>query len=75
LGKKLRVLSGDEVCVILEGQGYVLVRQHGSHMIMQRQFMGITQTVPVPNHKELDRGTLAGIIALAGVARALFEVL
>jgi predicted RNA binding protein YcfA (HicA-like mRNA interferase family) len=44
-------------------------------MIMQRQFMGITQTVPVPNHKELDRGTLAGIIALAGVARALFEVL
>jgi predicted RNA binding protein YcfA (HicA-like mRNA interferase family) len=75
LGKKLRVPSGREVCAILESQGFALVRQRGSHIIMQRQFISITQTVPVPNHRELDRGTLAGIIVLAGVARELFEVL
>jgi hypothetical protein len=32
---RLRVLSGDEVCRILEQNGFVAVRQRGSHRIMQ----------------------------------------
>ncbi len=70
---RLGVLAAYEVCRILEAQGYEFVRQHGSD-IMQRRNVDHTETVPVPNHKELDRGTLQGIIALAGVARELFEV-
>jgi len=31
----LRVLSGSEVCKILEQHGFVAVRQHGSHRAMQ----------------------------------------
>ncbi|WP_407895601.1 type II toxin-antitoxin system HicA family toxin [Scytonema sp. NUACC26] len=37
---KLRVLSGREVCKILEQYGFVQVRQRGSHIMMQR-------TIPV----------------------------
>jgi len=34
---KLWVLSGAEVCRILEKHGFVVVRQKGSHIIMQRK--------------------------------------
>ncbi|WP_442939801.1 type II toxin-antitoxin system HicA family toxin [Nostoc sp.] len=34
---KLRVLSAREVCRILEENGFVQVRQRGSHIIMQMQ--------------------------------------
>jgi len=47
---KLRVLSGNEVCRILEKHGFVNVRQKGSHIIMQKKSEGTTITVPVPNH-------------------------
>src|SRR5580658_7798775 len=33
---RLRVISGLEVCRILEENGFVEVRQHGSHRIMQK---------------------------------------
>lgn len=55
---KLRVLSGKEVCAILERHGFVQVRQRGSHIIMQRATDGGTTTVPVPDHKEVRIGTL-----------------
>ena len=45
---RLRVLSGSEVCRILERNGFVAVRQGGSHRIMQKRFEGTTITVPVP---------------------------
>ena len=70
---KLRVLSGDEVCVILAQHGFVNVRQRGSHVVMQRQDDTGTTTVPVPLHRELKRGTLASIIRQSGLPRATFE--
>ena len=47
---KLRILSGKEVCRILEANGFVQVRQKGSHIIIQKKEDGTTITVPVPNH-------------------------
>ncbi len=70
---KLRKLSGKEVCQILAAQGFVKVRQKGSHAIMQKIEKGTTITVPVPEHHELKKGTLRGIIRQSGVQRALFE--
>jgi predicted RNA binding protein YcfA (HicA-like mRNA interferase family) len=46
---KLRVLSGGEVCQILKMHGFVQVRQHGSHIMMQQRTEDSTVTVPVPN--------------------------
>jgi predicted RNA binding protein YcfA (HicA-like mRNA interferase family) len=71
---KLRVLSGREVCKILEQNNFVQVRQRGSHIIMQLQTEDTTVTVPVPNSDELKTGTLRSIIRSSALPRALFEV-
>lgn len=53
--------------------GFIKVRQKGSHFIMQKKEKDTTITVPVPDHDELRRGTLSGIIKQSGLPRALFE--
>jgi len=70
---RLRVLSGRQVCAILESQGFLQVRQRGSHVVMQRKSVGTTTTVPVPDHREVRIGTLQAIIRQSGLPRALFE--
>ncbi len=70
---KLRVLSGRDVCKILEKHGFREVRQRGSHVVMQRRAETGTVTVPVPDHPELAIGTLLSIIRQSSVSRAEFE--
>jgi predicted RNA binding protein YcfA (HicA-like mRNA interferase family) len=71
---KLRVMSGKEVCAILERHGFAEVRRRGSHVVMQRvgEDAGTT-TIPVPDHKEVRKGTLRSIVRQSGVARSEFE--
>jgi predicted RNA binding protein YcfA (HicA-like mRNA interferase family) len=71
---RLRVLSGSEVCRILEQHGFVAVRQRGSHRIMQLRTEETTITVPVPLHDPLRRGTLQSIIRQSGISKSLFEI-
>jgi predicted RNA binding protein YcfA (HicA-like mRNA interferase family) len=71
---KLRVLSGQDVCAILERHGFTRVRRRGSHIVMQRVTADGTTTVPVPDHKELRTGTLRSIIRQSGLPRGEFEV-
>jgi len=68
LGKR-SVRSGRDVVRILEAHGFRLVRQRGSHIIMQRADETGTTTVPVPDHKELKPGVLASIIRQSGLTR------
>ena len=70
---KLRVLSGKEVCVIVERHGFVEVRKRGSHIVMQKKSPQGTVTVPVPDHKELRIGTLQSIIRQSVVPRNELE--
>lgn len=70
---KLKILSGQEVCRILQAHGFVEVRRRGSHIVMQRRSGGTTVTVPVPDHKEITVGTLRSIIRQSGLPRAEFE--
>jgi predicted RNA binding protein YcfA (HicA-like mRNA interferase family) len=71
---KLRPLSPSEVCRILAAHGFVRVRQAGSHIIMRRDLPGgDSATVPVPNHREIAKGTLKSIIALSGLEDRLFR--
>lgn len=58
---------------ILEQHGFFLVRQRGSHMVMQKKAEDSTVTVPVPNHKELKAGTLRSIIRQSGISKQAFE--
>ncbi|MBE7560399.1 type II toxin-antitoxin system HicA family toxin [bacterium] len=70
---KLRVLSGADVCAILERHGFLVVRRRGSHVVVQKSLPGGTVTVPVPDHPELRIGTLQSIIRQSGVPRSEFE--
>ncbi|OGU84835.1 MAG: hypothetical protein A2W11_13155 [Ignavibacteria bacterium RBG_16_35_7] len=71
---KLKVLSGKEVCKILEQNGFQQIRQRGSHIIMQKKTGDTTITIPVPNHNEIKVGTLQSIIRQSKLSRELFEV-
>ena len=62
---KLPRLSGKEVIKILAQKGFVPVRQKGSHVILKKKIDGQEIGVVVPNHKEVDRGTLLEIIRQA----------
>jgi predicted RNA binding protein YcfA (HicA-like mRNA interferase family) len=66
LSDRLPVLSGAELISALGKLGWVLVRQRGSHVRLRHP----DRTVPlvVPLHRELKRGTLAGILRDAGVS-------
>jgi predicted RNA binding protein YcfA (HicA-like mRNA interferase family) len=70
---RLRVLSGREVCRILQQHGFVEVRQRGSHIVMQRRIGAGSVTVPIPDHREFAIGTLLSIIRQSGIPRAEFE--
>lgn len=70
---RLRILSGRDACRILEQHGFHLVRQRGSHMVMQQRTTSGTVTVPIPDHSELRVGTLQSIIRQSGVPRSAFE--
>jgi predicted RNA binding protein YcfA (HicA-like mRNA interferase family) len=50
--------------------GFRLRRQEGSHMVLRRD-EPFAQVV-VPDHKELDRGTLRAILRGAGIAAEEF---
>lgn len=71
---KLRVLSGREVCRILEQHGFYIVRQRGSHIVIQRRTDLGTVTVPIPDHPEQRIGTLQLVIRPSGSHRTVFEI-
>ena len=64
--KKLSVVSGRECIRALSKKGFYFKRQHGSHIILRRD--NPFAQVVVPDHNELDRGTLRSIIRNAGLS-------
>ncbi len=59
------MLSGRECRKALEQAGFQFRRQVGSHMVLRRP--DPFAQVVVPDHNELDRGTLRAIIRQAGL--------
>ena len=59
-------ISGRECAKALTEIGFYLKRQEGSHMILRRD--DPFGQVVVPDHKELDRGTLRAIIRQSGLS-------
>ena len=55
---KLPQVSGREVVKVLRKIGFKKVSQKGSHIKLERPQGDIIQTVIVPNHKILKKGTL-----------------
>ncbi|MEK6959914.1 MAG: type II toxin-antitoxin system HicA family toxin [Nanoarchaeota archaeon] len=57
-------VSGSEVIKTLAQLGYTADRQRGSHVRMIKEG---SESLTIPLHKELDRGTLRAIIRSAGL--------
>jgi predicted RNA binding protein YcfA (HicA-like mRNA interferase family) len=62
---KLPVISGLTAVKAFSKAGWILSRQTGSHVIMEK--VGHVTTLSVPTHKELKRGTLRDLIKDAGL--------
>ena len=63
---RLRRLSGNEVIAILGRFGFRVHSQRGNHVKLRRLAAGgTTQTLTIPQHRQLDRGTLRAIIRQA----------
>ena len=58
---KLKNLSAKNIISIFETFGFEIVAKKGSHIKLRRTTNNIRQTLTVPNHKELDRGTLGAM--------------
>jgi predicted RNA binding protein YcfA (HicA-like mRNA interferase family) len=61
----LPCLNGREVARALESMGWQIARQRGSHIILTKD--GEEATLSVPDHKEVAKGTLRGLIRAANL--------
>ncbi len=68
---KLPVVSGRELVRVLQKLGFQFDRQKGSHMMLFRE--NPPTTLSIPDHRELDRGTLRALLRQAGVTPDEFQ--
>ncbi len=58
---KLKRISGKELVKMLKAQGFVEMRQKGSHLRLMKKMLLEGCYITVPLHDEIDRGTLRSI--------------
>lgn len=61
------LVSGKEAVKALQRLGFVFIRQKGSHAILRRETADGARGCVVPMHREIQPGTLRGILKQAGV--------
>lgn len=64
---KLPVARGDKVVKAFSKAGWRAVRQKGSHVIMIKEGVDATLSVPVHKEKPVKRGTLRDLIKDSGL--------
>ena len=60
--RKLPLISGKKLIAALKRDGFIEVRQKGSHVSLQKITSGRTYKTVVPLHRELAKGTLLDIL-------------
>lgn len=70
---RLPVLSGGDAVKIFIKAGWSVDRQRGSHVILVKE--GHPATLSVPDHQELAKGTLRGLLRAAGMTSESFTSL
>jgi predicted RNA binding protein YcfA (HicA-like mRNA interferase family) len=71
VSERLPVVSGAQLVTALGKVGWTAVRQRGSHVRLKHPDRPAALVVPL--HRELKRGTLAGILRDAGMDREDFR--
>lgn len=65
MDEKLKLCSGVETVRKLQGAGWFVARQKGSHVMLTRP--GFQWTLSIPQHDELGPGLLRKLIRQAGL--------
>ena len=65
---KLPQISGKELINKLRKFGFVVVRQHGSHIRLEKNTENNTIKITIPNHQNLKKGTLNQILKSANLS-------
>ena len=64
---KIPSLNYDKVIKVLQRDGWVIVRQRGSHIRLQKHIEKETLKLTVPAHKPIKRSTLSHILKQARI--------
>ncbi len=64
---KLPQISGKELVKKLKEHGFVVVRQKGSHIRLEKNTVEGTIKITIPNHALLKKGTLHHILKTTGL--------
>ena len=63
----MKLLSGKELAKLLEQNGWVLARVHGSHHIYVKEGRREHISVPVHGSRPLKKGLLSAILKVSGL--------
>lgn len=72
---KVPSVNYEHVIRALRRDGWVVVRQHGSHIRLQKQLPAETLKLTVPAHRPIKRTTLAHILKQARLSVERFKKL
>jgi predicted RNA binding protein YcfA (HicA-like mRNA interferase family) len=66
---RLPQVSGSDLVKVFQKDGWSVVGQKGSHIKLRKTLEGqAKQTIIIPQHKVIKKGTLAGILRDSGVS-------
>jgi len=74
---KLPALTAEKLIKVLEKDGFVFIRQKGSHRFYEKRLDGERVVIPVPvqSGRELKKGTLHHILKKAQISRDRLDFL
>ena len=70
-----KLYTNKQTLKVLKKAGFVKVSQKGSHIKLKGFWNDKLQTVIVPNHKQIDKGTFSSILSQASMSKEEFEQL
>ncbi len=70
MSRHLPAISGREMIRALRRVGFVVLRQKGSHVSLEKRTVGGYWRTIVPLHRELRPGTLSDILNQSGLSKA-----
>ncbi len=72
---KLPQISGLKLIKILHKAGFIIIRQRGSHVRLEKKINNETIKLTVPLHNKLKKGTLLSIIKASKLSEEEFNEL
>lgn len=69
MSRHLPAISGPKLVRAMERAGFVVLRQRGSHVAMEKKTRDGNWRTVVPLHRELRPGTLSDILRQSGLSK------